>query len=143
MFNHKFKRGDRVDTGSKGVGTIQICYMKGDDHMYVVRLMSGIEHDYSESDLKFYYPNSYKKQPSRGDIGTNCPVCRTEWTRTKFGVKEWYDCLKCGKKAEDLVSRSTSTYDTTNTDFWDELDTLFGNKKSNDEDDDDDWGVIF
>lgn len=35
-----------------------------------------------------------------------CPICRTKWKVTHFGVKVWKDCLTCGDKAENLIAKA-------------------------------------
>jgi len=71
-------------------------------------------------------PASYVGGSQQGNPN-KCPVCKTDWTITKFNNKEWKDCVKCNltdaqardqaeilkkneKKKEELPS--TPDYDT-------------------------------
>ena len=46
---------------------------------------------------------------------TTCPICQTPYNiidHVTFGYKEkWRDCLKCGKKAEDIENNCKETTD--------------------------------
>lgn len=41
-----------------------------------------------------------------------CPVCNTEWTKTSFGARTWYDCSQCEKTAEELTGKDTKSSST-------------------------------
>lgn len=75
-----------------------------------------------------------------------CPVCNTEWTKTNFGAKTWYDCKPCGKTAEDIVvvksakkSGDSKEYKLSDLESWEE----FLSGYNLDDDDDDTYGVPF
>ena len=42
------------------------------------------------------------------DLGDNCPVCKTTWTKTSRIVcgDHWIHCVPCGKKAEDIIAET-------------------------------------
>ncbi len=37
--------------------------------------------------------------------GEECPKCGEKWKITVFNVQIWYDCLKCGENAEDIIKK--------------------------------------
>lgn len=103
---HKFKTGDRVITLGNSRGTVK----KVRGTKVTVKLDTSIssELDYEESDLKFLTEDySEEKKLTEEQVGTNCPKCKTPWTKTKFGSSVWYDCLVCKDKAENLVTIKT------------------------------------
>jgi hypothetical protein len=126
MFTHKFKRGDKVLIKLSGVrGTINICYTQGSVNMYVVNLSNGLDSDYSENDIKFYDEKYLPTEQSLPvNIGDNCPTCKTPWKVTRFGANTWYDCIPCKKRAEQLISSSTSTYGPEDPNLFDYLDSI-------------------
>lgn len=72
-----------------------------------------------------------------------CPVCDTNWTKTNFGARTWYDCKPCGKTAEDIVvvknktkSGGTKEYKLDSLDEWEAFIDMMNI-------DDDDYGVPF
>lgn len=109
----KFKYGDRVtviSSPSLHKGKIISISLKSFDR-YVCRV---------EFDNRFlipsemnYYDNELELES--GATTDHCPVCKTDWTVTKFGKKTWKDCSKCGKKEEDIISMKVGL----NTDFTD------------------------
>ena len=55
-----------------------------------------------EEYLKFY--NEYKEKEEYMKIDReDCPKCGNRWSKSKFGMKTWYDCLTCGDKAENII----------------------------------------
>jgi len=105
---HKFKVGDKVETKYGSHGEVrEVGKDATGKPVYTVKTQYG-ETNYKEDELSF---NSKDLKESKSFDPTKnngkCPVCSTSWTKTGFGSKTWYDCLKCGKKAEDIVNRTT------------------------------------
>jgi len=55
--------------------------------------------------------NNMTEEEQEDAYGTKCNVCGTSWTKTERAIGgNWWHCLPCGKKAEDLKgTKATST----------------------------------
>ena len=113
----KFKYGDIVLAGENRA-KITSVYWKGGKYMYTVRFenknLIPREMDYPESFLRFEEDHSF------------CPICKSKLNITKFNMQVWKDCIKCGKKYEDLIKESkkkstsyNNLHDTSWGDYWD------------------------
>lgn len=103
---HKFKVGDSVETAYGAAGKVlEVGKNAQGEVVYTVKTRFG-ETTYKDRELKFDF-RDLKDTTSFDPTANNgrCPVCSTPWTKTSFGSKTWYDCLKCEKKAEDIVNR--------------------------------------
>ena len=41
------------------------------------------------------------------NLPEKCPICSSKWKETvNFFGETWYDCVKCGKTAEDIIKNS-------------------------------------
>ena len=104
----KFKRGDMVKNTADRPGKVLNTYKQDGEFMIHVQMDSGFRTDYLESDLKFYHKDiEHNKKIAPEHIGDKCPKCNTPWTKTRFGTRNWKDCLPCGKTAEDLLDKNT------------------------------------
>ena len=104
----KFKRNDRVKNSNGRKGKVLDTYRQDGEFMIHVEMDSGFRQDYKESDIQFYHKDIENKKRVADDyIGDKCPKCSTPWTLTRFGAKQWKDCLPCGKTAEDLLDKNT------------------------------------
>lgn len=113
----KFKYGDTVLVGKNRAKVISI-YKERNSYMYRVRFeninLIPREMDYPESFLNFEEDYPF------------CPVCKSEWKISKFNMYVWRDCIKCGKKSEDLIEEFEKKsndyddlYDNSWGDYWD------------------------
>jgi hypothetical protein len=95
MQKPRFKYGDRVIV-SRHTGKVK-SIRKEDGRYYCTVVFDNpalmpSELEYEERHLKF--ENKFENE---------CPKCGSEWKVTKFNVKSWKDCEKCGKTQEELV----------------------------------------
>jgi tRNA(Ile2) C34 agmatinyltransferase TiaS len=104
----KFKRGDIVITLANTKGkVIDIKYNKGIPKIRIEYLKSKIKTIFREDELTLHH-ECLEGLEKRVEVTTDkCPVCGTAWTETRFGFSEWKDCLKCGKRAEDLMDKKS------------------------------------
>ena len=136
--SNKFKAGDKVTTRRNG-GSYTVVKTLG--VQITVRGIFGTELNYNESDLMFLY-DDIPITKDISNLGDKCPKCQTPWTVTNFGLKKWYDCANCKKKAEDLLNYSTtSTFRSSDDDLLKQLEMML--HSDDDDDDDDGWMDFF
>lgn len=101
----KFRRGDIVKTSYNSKAKVLRSYKKDGKFRVDVEFESGIKNDYSEDFVSFYHEDLEDTKPTEEvEIPSKCPVCSSEWTKTKFGTRTWLDCKTCSKTAEDIVN---------------------------------------
>lgn len=96
---NKFRQGDRVTNKYGAKGIVQ----KIEGRKIYVKLDGGLETDFDESDLRFYYELSEEKRIDNKHIGEKCPKCGTPWSIDYFTKGPVYHCRPCNKKAADLL----------------------------------------
>ena len=99
----KFKRGDIVETTYGTVGSVIITNKTKDSFDVRIKCTDGTTMTFDEGNLKFHNKELKRNTIKFEDLGDECPVCSTEFKVTRFGAKEWKDCLPCKKTAEDIV----------------------------------------
>lgn len=90
-----YKYGDRIKVGHNPGKVISVskigdefwCRIEFDDKNLIPPEMN-----YEE----------WRLSPVDGENSIRCPICYTKWHVDKYN-KEWKDCLKCNKKAEDIL----------------------------------------
>lgn len=100
----KFKAGDKVKSIWSKEGVVSKMEIHLGKFRYLVKFPDGTDNTYYEEDLKFNM--THLRENNNIDIPETCPVCSSEWTVTKFGATQWYDCLPCNKTAEELIKAS-------------------------------------
>ena len=100
---NKFKRDDIVERYGEKYKVMKILLNK---KYLVVDMRSNLDHVFEEADLKFWNGN-LQYNTKNIEVGKTCPRCGTPWNISGFGATKWYDCIKCSKRAEDLVFSST------------------------------------
>lgn len=55
-------------------------------------------------------PTEYLTILNHGDV-THCPRCRSKWYVTQPINLKYYDCLKCGKRKEDIIAEEKEIED--------------------------------
>ena len=115
MEHHKFKTGDIIRTIGDSKARVMSSSVKVTHNsdgtidrvnMVEVEIIGGHRDgelaSYEESSMSFDV-TAFAEQNSNVTITDACPKCGSEWHVSGF-TKEWKDCLKCGKRAEDLCA---------------------------------------
>lgn len=111
----KFKYGDKVEVEYGAKGVVKSVMKKDGKFITKVLLDSGFTFEYNEDSLKF--DTEFLEPKKEVHIGTICPVCQTKYKITRFGAKEWKDCVKCKKTAEQLCQEAANPNDDGQLDF--------------------------
>jgi hypothetical protein len=99
----RFKFGDRVEVSGHRCIVRSVRIDTNGNYHYVVKWDSEQliprEMEYPEMHL-----NETLKLYNRFiDTSIYCPLCENKWHKTAYGNNVWFDCLRCGKKKEDIV----------------------------------------
>ena len=101
----KFKRGDRVYyLGNPGniIGILRRDEDTGENRYEVQTDFAKFIHKVAESQITFY-TGYLKESTDTKNLPSCCPRCGSNWTESGFGATKWKDCLKCKRKAEDII----------------------------------------
>ena len=105
----KYKRGDSVQTvyGSRATIKEWLKGSLGEDRYKIQYKDTPTMVEVPETDLKFD-TTDLKDAPKNKNVGSHCPKCHSKWKITHIGTTKYYDCTKCNKKAEDILSSEAS-----------------------------------
>ena len=102
----KFKFGDKVETQYGLKAKVVSIIKQGGNFLVSVEDSKGSRTEHKEDTLIF--DSKYLETKEKVHIGTMCPVCQTKYKITRFGAKEWKDCIKCKKTAEQLCQEAAN-----------------------------------